>query len=190
MKTTFKTLFYLLLFVSLSFSARAQYIPDSLRIGVGIQTVLPIYVNNSYNSGLGFYLHADVPIGRKSYITGSVGYNVLFPAPNTGTNPDAIVNVKQNNLETIPLKIGYKLFIIKMVYVQGEVGETLVANKSQVYATNSTAFTYSPRIGGLIRIKKHSYVDVGVGYEGVSSFYNDNTKYNFWSIHASYAFNL
>jgi hypothetical protein len=91
----------------------------------------------------------------------------------------------------MPLKFGYKYFLMKNFYVQGEAGETMILNKAAVYATNSYAFTYSPGAGMLFKLKKrHNYIDAGIRYEGVSSFYNDSDKYNFWALHISYAFNL
>ena len=93
-------------------------------------------------------------------------------------------------MRTIPLKIGIKYFLIKHFYALGEVGETLLANKKDVFAPNDNAFTYSPQIGMLFFLKKHTYIDAGVRYEGVASFYNDKTSYNFWALHVAYAFNL
>ncbi len=60
----------------------------------------------------------------------------------------------------------------------------------EVYALNNYAFTYAPQIGILFPLKKHSYIDAGIRYEGVSHFYNDNKTASFWGAHIAYEFNL
>lgn len=193
MKTTFKTLAYLLLFTGLSFAAKAQSsLPDTLRIGVGLEGIVPNGdFSKSYSYGVGGSLRADIPITKKWYITVNAGYNNYFTSSNAAANdPQAILNVPTPSLQTIPLKLGVKYFLIKTFYLQGEAGETLLANKAKAYAINSSAFTYAPQVGMVFSLKKHTYIDAGIRYEVVSSFYNDNVKTNFWAAHIAYAFNL
>ncbi len=190
MKTTFTKLIALILFVSFYFGASAQSVPDTTRISVGLEAGAPAYVTNLYSHILGASLRIDYPIGRKTYITGTAGYNILFASSTASTAPSGILNVQNADMKTIPLKIGIKHFLIRHFYVLGELGGTLLTNKQAVYATSTSAFTYSPQIGMLFFLKKRTYIDAGIRYEGVSSFYNDNEKYNFWGAHIAYAFNL
>jgi hypothetical protein len=193
MKTTFNALLGLLLCLLLSLGASAQsLVPDTLRLAFGVDAGYPVgSILTRYNASAGASLRLDVPFSKKSYVTASVGYNNFFLGSGATTTQQAILNVPVQTLKTLPLKLGYKYFLLKNFYVHGEVGETLILNKAAVYATNSYAFTYAPEIGMLFKLKKrHTYIDTGLRYEGVSSFYNDSDKYNFWAIHISYAFNL
>jgi hypothetical protein len=192
MKTTFIKLFFLLSFIVFSFGAMAQAVPDTMRLAIGFDAGYPVgSISTRYILSAGGSIRLDVPFSKRSYITASIGYNNFFLANGSTTTQQAILNVPVPTLQTMPIKIGYKYFLIKTFYVQGEVGETLLLNKAAEYATNSYAFTYSPQIGMIFKLKKrHNYIDAGVRYEGVSSFYNDSDKYNFWAVHISYAFNL
>ena len=190
MKVLFNKLATLLLFVSLSIGASAQSIPDTARINVGLSAGLPIALDNMYTYNLGAYLQLDYPITKTLYVTGSAGYNTLFASPNFSTTPGGILNVKAANMQTVPLKLGIKLFVIRHFYLAGEVGQTLLVNKSQVYALKNNALTYSPKMGMLFFLKKHQYIDAGIRYEAVSTFYNDKANYGFWAAHVAYAFNL
>jgi hypothetical protein len=193
MKITFKALFCLLLITSLCIGAKAQsHLPDTLRIGVGLEGISTTGgFSKSYNSALGGSLRADIPVTGKWYATVSVGFNNFFTATDVAANdPRAILNVTTPSLQTIPLKVGLKYMLIGTFYLQGEVGETLLANKAKVYAISSSAFTYAPQLGMIFPLKKHTYIDAGVRYEFVSSFYNDDVKNNFWAAHVAYTFNL
>ena len=192
MKITFIKLFCLLVFVSSSLGAAAQYLPDTLRVAIGIDGGYPAGdIQGRYNAMLGASLRVDYPITKKSYITGGIGYNNFFLGADAVTSQQAILNVPVQMLRTMPIKIGYKYFLFSRFYVQGEVGETILLNKADVYAINSSTFTYSPQFGLIFKLKKpNNYIDTGIRYEGVSSFYNDKDKYNFWALHLSYAFNL
>ncbi|MEO8885481.1 MAG: hypothetical protein ABI367_05420 [Mucilaginibacter sp.] len=190
MRTYLNKLITLLLFVSVYLGASAQSVPDTARISIGVDGGLPLYVTNLYSHILGASLHIDYPISRRTYITGSAGYNIFFASSTASSAPNGILNVQNANMKTVPLKIGIKQFIIRHFYVAAEVGGTLLTNKEEVYATNTSAFTYSPQVGMLFFLKKHTYIDAGIRYEGLASFYNDSEKYSFWAAHISYAFNL
>ena len=194
MKAIFYKLICLVLFFSffLAVSAQAQSVPDTMRLALGIDGGVPVgNISGRYVAMAGASIRFDYPIGKKSYVTASIGYNNFYLGNGSVTTQQAILNVPVPMLQTVPVKLGYKYFLIKGFYVQVEAGETLIANKFAEYATNSYAFTYSPQFGILFKLKHpHNYIDVGVRYEGVSSFYNDNDKYNFWAAHVSYAFNL
>ena len=180
----------LLLFISLSIGASAQSIPDTTRINIGLSAGLPIALDKMYTYNVGAFLQVDYPLTKNLYVTGSAGYNNLFASPDFATTPGGILNVKAANMQTVPLKIGIKLFAIRHFYIAAEAGQTLLVNKAQVYALKNNAFTFSPHVGMLFFLKKHQYIDAGIRYEAVSTFYNDSANYGFWAAHVAYAFNL
>src|SRR5579859_8150413 len=128
MKTTLNALLGLLLCLLLSLGASAQSssIPDTLRLAIGLDAGYPVAsIATRYNVSAGASLRLDLPISRRSYVTASVGYNNFFLGSGATTTQQAILNVPVPTLQTMPLKIGYKYFLIKNFYVHGEAGETL-----------------------------------------------------------------
>jgi len=206
MKITLKPLAWSLLFISFCFTANAQSLPisDSLRIGVSAEgaTATGIFgtgVNTSnggtaataYQYGAGISLRFDYPINKSFYVTANAGYSVFFPTADAQGSQQVILNTTIPTFQTIPLKLGVKWFTGNRFYFQGEVGETLLANKAQLYALNSYAFTWSPQVGLLFPLKKrHTYIDGGIRFESFASFYNDGATNDFWAIHIAYMFNL
>jgi hypothetical protein len=207
MKNTFKTLVYTLLFLFIGSAANAQLtVPDSLRIGIGGElfsttgSAFGTDVNiaggaeaaSAYNYGSGLSLRVDIPVLSGFLLTASAGYNTYFKSKNAGNSQQALTNGSLPNFNTIPLKIGLKVFIGgDRFYAHGEVGETLLANKKALYAMYSNAFTWSPGVGLMFPLKKHhTYIDGGIRFESTQTFYNNNNTNNFWALHVAYAFNL
>lgn len=188
MKIFLHKIIALLLFASSYLSVNAQAIPDTLRISAGIEAGLP---NSSMYSGvLGGSLRIDYPITRKLYVTATGGFNQIFVSSTASGLPTGISNVKFADLQTVPLKAGIKFFAIRHFYLLGEVGQTLLLNKAQAFATYNSSFTISPQIGMLFFLKKRTYIDAGIRYETLKSFNNDNEKIDFWAAHVAFAFNL
>lgn len=188
MRTTLHKIIALLLFAGSSFSVNAQAIPDTLRISVGVNAGMP---NSSmYSSVLGGSLRIDYPITRKLYVTATGGFNQIAVSSTASTTPQGILGVKNADLQTVPIKAGIKYFAIRHFYLLGEVGQTLLLNKAQAFATYNSSFTFSPQIGMLFFLKKRTYIDAGIRYESVKSFNNDNEKLDFWAAHVAFAFNL
>jgi hypothetical protein len=204
MKITVTSLIYSLLFTVVCLSAKAQSLPDTLRIGIGVEgaTTTGIFgtktntavggtAASAYSAGVGVSLRADFPIKEHLYVTANVGYNNFFTSSNSTNSQQAIITVPLPNFETIPLKLGVKIFIGNKFYFQGEAGETLLANKKALYAVYSNAFTYAPQFGLLMPLKKkHTYIDAGIRFESFQSFYKDNATNDFWAAHVTYTFNL
>jgi hypothetical protein len=206
MKITLKTFAWSLFFISFCFAANAQLLPiaDSLRIGIGAEaaTATGIFgtgVNtpnggtaaSAYQYGTGISLRFDYPINKSFYATANAGYTVFFPTADARNGQQVISNTTIPSFQTIPLKLGVKWFTGSSFYFQGEVGETLLANKAQLYALYSYAFTWSPQLGLLLPLKKkHTYIDAGLRFESFASFYNDSAVNDFWAIHIAYMFNL
>lgn len=190
MKALFNKLSTLIFFAVFSTAVMAQPVPDTTRINIGLSAGLPIALGNMYNYNAGAFLQVDYPLTKTLFVTGSAGYNTLFASPNFSTTPGGILGVKAANMQTVPLKLGIKLFAIRHFYIAGEVGQTLLVNRSQVYALKNNAFTFSPHVGMLFFLKNRQYIDAGIRYEAVSTFYNDKANYGFWAAHIAYAFNL
>lgn len=191
MTNTFKTLLFSLLLTGLSFAATAQRsIPDTLRIGAGLEGgIINGDFGAQYKAVIGASVRIDYPITRKLYITANAGYS-MYTAASGYKGTDAITGVQAADFKTIPLKLGVKYFLFSGFYAQGEVGQTLLTNKKEVYAIYKNSLTVAPQFGMLFRLKNRTYIDGGIRYEAVSSFYNSKTGYNFWGAHVTYAFNL
>lgn len=195
MKITLKKIIYLLIaFIGFTLSAKAQNvaIPDTTRISVGLDAGFPNgNFSNSYNIGAGVSAQIDIPLTEKLYFTGNAGYMTYFPNnSDIGSNPEAILNVKIENMNLVPVKVGLKYFLIRGFYVQAEAGESLLINKDAVYGLNSNAFTYGPQMGIVFKLHHHNYIDGGVRYERTQSFYGDGKYNNMFAVRVAYSFNL
>jgi hypothetical protein len=191
-----KKLFYLIAFLGITLSAKAQYsaVPDTARISIGVDGDYPTAAfSNAYSGGVGASAQVDVPITEKLYATANGGFDVFFPNnANITTNPEAIVGYSLPSMHLVPVKIGLKYFLIRTFYIQAEAGETFLLNKSVIgiNALNSTGFTYAAQMGILFKLKKKSYLDVGFKLQRVQSFYGDGSYNNFLGLRIAYAFNL
>ena len=193
MKITFTKLIYLIALISFTLTAKAQYspVPDTIRYSIGVDAGSPNGgFSNSYKFFAGASLQVDFPLTERIYITANGGYNTLFAAANSSSNPMSIQNVSQANMSYAPIKIGFKYLLIRSFYIQAEGGESLLLNKSAVYALNSTGITYAGQMGIIFRLKQKTYIDAGIRYEAVQSFYGDGGYNNFFAARIAYAFNL
>lgn len=207
MKITLKALVYSFLLIFTVTAAKAQRtVPDSLRIAVGGELFSTTGTNfgtdinipsgeqaaSAYNYGAGLSLRVDIPVLSGLLVTASAGYNTYFTTANANKSQQAIANAKLPNFNTIPLKVGLKVFIGgDRFYGHAEVGETLLANKKALYAMYGNAFTWSPGIGLIFPLKKHhTYIDGGIRFESAQTFYDNKNNNNFWALHIAYAFNL
>lgn len=192
MKITLQKLVYLLAFITFTLAAKAQdsAVPDTLRLSIGVDGSYPQgSFSNMYTFGIGGSLQLDLPITPKLYATANGGYSVFSPN-NSGSNPEAITGVKLSAMSVAPFKIGLKYFLIRTFYVQAEGGETLLLNKSAVYALNGNGMTYAVQMGILFKLKNRTYIDGGIRYERVQSFYGDGAYNSFLGFRVAYAFNL
>ncbi len=197
MRPTFTKFFYLVIFLGLSYGAKAQEsaVPDTTRYSVGLDVTFPTAdLNNGYLFGTGASAQIDIPITTKWYITGNVGYNVFFPQKSQTANPYSIENVSQPDLTLVPIKIGLKYFLIRTFYLQMEAGETFLTNKAAVHAYQSTALTYAPQAGLLFKLHHKNYIDFGVRFQWFQNIYDNDESlksYNrFWGVRFAYGFNL
>jgi len=193
MKVTLYPLLCFLLVLVFASKVSAQVPPDTARLSFGVDAGLPSGdISSRYVAMLGFSVRFDFPISRHSYITGEGAYNTFYLGDGSTTTQQAILNDPLPLLQTAPFKLGYKYFLFGKFYVQGQVGTTLLVNKAALYATNGSPFTWSPGMGMVFVSKKHksSFIDSGIRYEAVNSFYNDHDKYSYWAFHFSYGFML
>jgi hypothetical protein len=193
MKITLKKIIYLIAFIGFTLGAKAQNvaIADTTRISLGVDASIPGgNFGNSYTVGAGASFQVDVPLTEKLYFTANLGFNSFFPNNAIATNPYAINNVKLNNMNLVPLKVGLKYFLIRTFYIQGEAGESLLLNKTGIYALNSTAIVFAPQLGIVFKLKNKNYIDAGIRYEFLQSFYGDGAYNHYLAARVAYAINL
>jgi len=193
MKVTLYSLIGFLFFLMLASKVSAQVPPDTARISLGIDAGIPSgSITSRYVAMWGLSVRFDWPISRRSYITGEGAYNTFYLGNGSTTTQQAILNDPVPLLQTAPFKLGYKYFLFGKFYLQGQVGTTLAVNKGAIFATNGSPFTWSPGLGFVFVSKKHKggFIDSGVRYEAVNSFYNDHDKYSYYAFHFAYGFIL
>jgi hypothetical protein len=196
MKTTRKIGVVTALLVSFAFASQAQTPttgsaspsqPDKeFRLSVGPEATLPLGdFSNAYNWSIGGSVQADIPVISHLYVTVNAGYqDVLAKSGNEFSNVQ--------NLQLIPLKAGLKYFFLgDLVYVQGQAGATILANKSDAFADKSAGFTYSPQVGVLLKLAPKNYLDAGFYYQSTQSFWNDGPgTLNTLGLRVAYTFGL
>lgn len=191
MNTTLKIGVLSALLVSYTLASKAQTSPSpaggkqEFRLSVGPEVGVPVGdLSNNYNWNFGGSVQLDIPIVRDLFVTVNAGYNNFFVK-----NDKRIVPNK--NLQLIPVKAGLKYFPAgNLFYVQGEAGASFLANKSDLNANKSAAFVYAPQVGVLLKLADKNYLDLGVRWEGNSSFYDGGNTNNFLGLRAAYSFGL
>lgn len=183
MRTTRKIGFVTALLVSAAFSTQAQTSAmatpagpanDSkeFRLSVGPDFGLPISdLSRGYNWSAGGFIQADIPVIQNLYVTVNAGYRGIF-----SKSGGELSGSNGQDLQTIPLKAGLKYFFVgNLLYVQGQAGATILANKSNALADKSAGFTYSPQVGVLIKLAHKNYLDAGFYWESTQSFWNNGS---------------
>ena len=181
MKTTRKIGVVTALLVSTAFSTQAQTTNPAtpagssnynkeFRLSVGPDFGLPISnLSNGYNWAAGGFVQADIPVIQNLYVTVDAGYRGIFSKKGS-----ELSGSKGVDLQTIPLKAGLRYFFVdNLLYVQGQAGATILANKSNALADKSAGFTYSPQVGVLIKLANKNYLDAGFYWESTQSFWNN-----------------
>jgi len=152
------------------------------RLSVGPEVGVPIgNFHDAYKWNFGGSAQIDIPIVQSLYVTVNAGYNDFFVKKDLGGT----------DMKLVPLKAGLKYFPIgNIFYVQGEAGVSILTNKTDLNADKSAAFVYAPQVGVLLKIAPKNYIDLGVRFEGTSSFYNGGNNANFLGLRAAYSFGL
>lgn len=137
--------------------------------------------NDFYGGSVGGSLEADLAILKRTlYVTLNAGYTDVFGKDNA------------QDLSFIPVKAGlryYPFSHIDKLYIQGQAGVNILANKSDVGADKSAVFLYTPQIGYLFPLgKNHNYLDVAVKWDGSSKLVDGGDSFNSIGLHVAYAF--
>ncbi|WP_461449287.1 hypothetical protein [Mucilaginibacter sp.] len=193
MEITFKKGLVLLAFICFTVGAKAQYsaVPDTARLSFGIDGIKTNGgFNTEYKFAVGASAQYDLPLTEKFYFTANLGY-LNFGANNSAANPLHIENVSSSSMSIVPLKVGIKYYLIRTFYIQGEAGESLLLNKSSVYGIDQTGLNYDGQIGILFKRKdRKSFIDVGIRYQLMQSYYGDGNYGTMFGARIAYAFNL
>jgi len=190
-KMTIRTGIFSALLVSYAFAGKAQQSAPAasskqeFRLSVGPEAGIPLGdFRNGYNWNFGGSVQADIPVVQNLFVTVNAGYNNFFVKKDQTDFVD-------KNLQLIPVKAGLKYFPVgDLFYVQGEAGASFLANKSDVLANKSTAFVYAPQVGVLLKLAPKNYIDIGIRFEGTSSFYDGGSSNNFLGLRVAYSFGL
>jgi hypothetical protein len=152
------------------------------RLSVGPETGIPLGdFHDAYNWNFGGSVQIDIPIVQSLYVTVNAGYNDFFIKKELGGT----------DMKLVPVKAGLKYFPVgNIFYVQGEAGASFLTNKTDLQADKSAAFVYAPQVGVLLKLAPKNYIDLGVRFEGTSSFYNGGSNGNFLGLRAAYSFGL
>lgn len=198
MKTTSKIGIVTALLVSLAFGSKAQTSGNGnaaasssgkeWRLSVGPEFGIPTgsYANN-YGWLYGGSVQLDIPVlVHGLYVTANAGYDNLI----------AKKNVANINVQTIPVKAGFKYYVWNdALYVQAQAGVHFLGNKSDLNADKAAAFTYTPSVGYLLKLAPKNYLDLNVRWEETAGFYNGGegsggNSYGLVALRVAYSFGL
>ena len=147
----FKTIFTALAIIfAISFSNAqdAKTYDQGFRLGIGISAGLPF--DKPYNFNLGADARLQYDLSRKYSVTLTTGYNNLF------------VSSPGNDLGYIPVKVGFKAFVIEdQFYLMGEVGGAFAVTNNY----NQKSLLLSPSIGYVTE-----NFDFSIRYEYLNDF--------------------
>ncbi|QKJ32360.1 outer membrane beta-barrel protein [Mucilaginibacter mali] len=190
---TLKISALVLALAAFTFGAKAQTKSSSTpangpRLSISADAGIPTgALSDKYNWNLGGSAQIDLPIASQLFVTVNAGYNNIFGK--SITVGSTTVNVQDIHL--LPAKAGLKFFPVNNFYVQGEAGAGFLLNKKDLGFDKSTAFIYAPQVGVLLPLNASSNLDLGVRYEGSTSYTNGGgNKINFVGLRAAYSFNL
>ena len=145
---------FLLCGVSSLVFAQSEAFPSSTKIGVALETGLPVGdADDVYSVGLGGSAKVEVPVSQPFALTVTAGYMSLQVK-------DELKPSLGDNREFIPVKAGAKYYIGKF-FGEGEVGASI-----PLEGEDNTAFAYAPGIGVTLPVSTNSAIDLGVRYEG------------------------
>jgi len=182
MKNQFKTIAAaLLIMTAFSLKSDAQESSSNgVRYSVGADLGLPIgKLADHYKWSIGGSIQADIPVSKKLYVTINSGYTNIFSKRDVATIvPD---------IHLIPIKAGLKYFAIDDLYVQGEVGASIILNRENIFEKKAV-FVYAPQIGYLIPVGKKEYLDAGVRFERNDRFFDHGKNHDYLGLRLAYAF--
>lgn len=183
-----KTILLLMLLSSFALVSRAQAPaveatsatpPALLSMGIDVGTTLSP-TSNTYSSAAGISFKLELPFkDLRSYLTISAAYS-SYSVKNTPAT-----DTLQNG-HYIPLMIGYKYFITKQIFLEGDIGDSFNINQS--YMGYQNAFAFQPMVGVSIPLNKpNTAVDIALYYQ---SRLSDAGNINQAAIRVAYKFGL
>lgn len=146
-----KTIVIIALFGSvLTFAqeTKTENYDSGFRLGIGINGGIP--TNDPYDFNLGADARLQYDLNRTYSLTLTTGFNNFF------------VKGDNNDLGYIPLKAGFKAFVLKdQLYLMGEAGAAFAVTNDY----NKTSLLLSPSLGYIT-----GNFDISVRYEHLSDF--------------------
>lgn len=180
-----KTIPLIVLLLSFALASRAQTTaadvtpPALLSIGADAGAALSP-ANNTYSSATGISLKLELPFkDQHAYLTISAAYS------NYNVKNTPATDTLQNG-HYIPLMIGYKYFVTKLVFLEGDIGDS--SNINQNYMGYQNAFIYQPMVGISVPLNKPgTAIDIALYYQ---SRLSDSGNINQAAIRVAYKFGL
>lgn len=176
-------IFTFLFFVAVSISLNAQ--SQQVKIGLAPEINLPTG-NASSISGVGFggSLKAEIALADKYAITANGGYNLFLTKRKLGT--------KLENIEALPVKLGFKYYPSTDFYVEGQGGAAF-----HMGASSRTSFVWSPGFGTYFKTgSSNNKLEFGLRYEAwTDTSYGETstlktTSFSFIGLKLGYVFGL
>lgn len=157
-----------------------------IRLGIGGELYAPVgKFYKKYDGGYGGYIQADIPvISNNLYLTVNTGIRGIYAKENSEGKP------LTPDMTTIPVKVGLKYFPYNRFYVQGEVGTSILLNKSDFNDGKRFSLLFAPQVGYLVKLGEKHNLDLGIRYERAGKAFAGATPTSFIGIRAGYAFNL
>jgi len=183
-----KTILLLLLLTSFGLASYAQTTattnnptepPLLFSMGVDVGATLSP-TNNTYSSVAGVSFKLEVPFqDPNAFFTITAAYH------NYSVKNTPATDTLQSG-HYIPLLIGFKYFVVKHVFLEGDIGDSYNINVG--YLGYQNAFTYSPSVGVSIPLNKpNTAVDIALYYE---SRISNSGNINDAAIRVAYKFGL
>lgn len=181
------------LFVGVNTASAQSTKKSALRLGIGIEGLLPTggQLKDISNVGLGGTARLQYGISDNLALTLTSGYYNFFGKENTttitnGTNVTRITN-KAIDFGIVPVKVGIKAFVSQNFYLAGEIGAGFETKDAYRGATGdfnkkATKLIASPGIGYATQ-----KWDVGVRYENYSG---QSNNYGALGLRIAYGFGL
>jgi hypothetical protein len=153
--------------------------PAMMSIGIDVGSALSP-ANALYSTTTSLSFKFELPFrDPKAFFIISAAYT------NYNTKNTAATDTMQNG-HYLPLMIGFKYFVAKHVFVEGEIGDSY--NLNTTYFGYQNAFAFSPAVGVSIPLNKpNTAVDISAYYQ---SRLSDSGNINEAAIRVAYKFGL
>lgn len=200
MKFTFKTAALLSILFAGSLELGAQTLENNselkekkrirkgIRVSGGIEGFTTVGENTRslYEGGYGISIQTEIPLfhNDKFFLTSNNSFGVMY------AKEDAAGKTIIGDVKRFSYKVGLRYFPVSNFYLQGEMGSSMLVNKSKFDNPKSYAFTFAPRVGYLLNFGGPGSLDINVRYEQTGAHYSSgkSTKYLGFNIGYAYRF--